>query len=209
MTLIRMSAKGDYTSVSRLLKEGADVNEADSNGRTALLEAAWSGYARIARLLVSKGANVNRADTSGFTPLFRAVEEGYTDIVTMLLENGADVNTRAGVRSSTPLMLAAEMGDREVLRLLIDHGAKVNAVDQFGETALDRAYRLGRLEAVTELKKNSAVGKSERSINSNRFDDDLRPLTRAAVPQWTTVGEEAGLDELDDFMDDQFDTDQE
>jgi ankyrin repeat protein len=201
MSLIRTSAKGDYSAAAQLLKEGADVNAVDSKGRTALIEAAWSGYTKIVKLLLKYGAAVNCADSSGFTPLFRAVEEGFAEIVAFLLENGAEVNTRAGVRGSTPLMLAAEKGDREIIALLVDHGAKVNALDQFGETALDRAFRLEQMDAASLLQERGAIGKPERNLY-NHPDTDLRPVTRAAVPKWSTVGEEAGLDDLDEFIDD-------
>ena len=203
MSLIRASADGDLAAVKRLVAEGVDINAADARGRTALLEAAWGGYRDIVSLLLEKGAVVNRPDSSGFTPICRSVEEGFDAITALLLENGAEVNIRAGTRGSTPLMLAAENGNRRIVAMLLNHGAQVTMLDQFGESALDRALRYDHEEAAALLREQGAKARPERSIYGSG-DSDLRPYKRAAVPQWTSIGEETGFDDLDDFSDDQF-----
>jgi uncharacterized protein len=196
MSLIRASAKGDLSQVKKLIDEGADVDTADASGRTALLEAAWGGYTDIVKYLIDKGATVNHADMSGFTPLMRAIEDGHNAIVTLLVKNGADVNTRGNVRGSTPLMIAAEKGELKVIELLLDHGAKINAVDQFEETALARAYRSEQLKAVSLLESKGATRKPERNT-FNHHDKDLRPFTKASIPQWSAAADDAGLEEED------------
>lgn len=54
--------------VKRLLRAGADVNFAESNGQTALHHAARQGDLKLVRLLVSKQANMNARNVAGLVP---------------------------------------------------------------------------------------------------------------------------------------------
>ena len=58
------------------LDRGADVNQADEEGRTPLYIACQNGHVDAARLLLDKGADVNWAAQYGRTPLFVACQEG-------------------------------------------------------------------------------------------------------------------------------------
>lgn len=193
MSIIRASVKGDLAQVKKLVDEGADVNATDSSKRTALLEAAWGGHTDVVKYLVDCGASVNCVEVSGYTPLMRAAEEGHTAVVTLLLKKNADVNARGNVRGSTPLMLAAEKGEVKIVELLLDGGALINAVDQFEETALARAYRAEQMKVVAFLESKGATRKPERSFNHH--DKELRPITKATIPQWSAAADDAGFDE--------------
>lgn len=203
MSILRASARGDLAAVKKCLQEGTQVDSADSSGRTALIEAAWGGFDKIVELLLDKGASVNAADSSGYSALMRAVEEGHTSIVTLLLKKGADVNARGNVRGSTPLMLAAELGDTKIINALIDKGAKINAVDQFEETALARAYRMEKMDAVTLLEEKGATRKPERSLFTHH-DKDLRPVTKATVPKWSAAADDAAFEEEEPIAEEPF-----
>ena len=196
MSLIRASAKGDLAQVKKLVEGGADVNAMDSSRRTALLEAAWGGHNDVAKFLIERGASINAADSSGFTPLMRAAEEGHTAVVNLLLKKGANVNTRGNVRGSTPLMLAAERGELKIIELLLQNRANINAVDQFEETALARAYRAEQLKVVSFLESKGATRKPERSL-FNHSDKDMRPYTKASIPQWSAAADDAAFEEED------------
>jgi ankyrin repeat protein len=123
----------------------------------------------------------------------RAAEEGHTAIVSLLIKKNADVNVRGNVRGSTPLMLAAEKGEVKIIEILLEGGALVNAVDQFEETALARAYRSEQTKAVAFLESKGATRKPERSFNHH--DKELRPFTKATIPQWSAAAEDAGFEE--------------
>ncbi|MBN1578688.1 MAG: ankyrin repeat domain-containing protein [Chitinispirillaceae bacterium] len=207
MSLIRASAKGDLALVKKLIDEGANVNNADASGRTALLEAAWGGYNDVVKFLIERGAKVNSADTSGFTPLMRAIEDGHGAVVTALIKHGADVNTRGNVRGLTPLMLAAERGDVKTIDTLLSHGAKINALDQFEETALAHAYRAAQLKAVTLLESKGATRKPERSMLTHH-EKDLRPFTKASIPQWGAAADDAGFEEEETAPEEPFEEEQ-
>ena len=52
--LIRAAAMGDTAKVNELLSTGADVNERNSHGVTALMAAAYKGNTELARLLIQQ-----------------------------------------------------------------------------------------------------------------------------------------------------------
>ncbi len=63
------AANGDLREVQRLVSLGANVTEADYDGRTALHLAAAEGQLEIVRFLVSHGASLEARDRWGGTPL--------------------------------------------------------------------------------------------------------------------------------------------
>jgi ankyrin repeat protein len=194
MNLIRASSKGDLATVKAAIESGSNVNQTDSNGRTALIEAAWSGHLEVVKLLTGNKADVNIADISGYTALMRASEEGHLEIVKLLLKNQADVNCRGKVRGSTALMLAAEQGYLKIIDQLLEHGAKINAVDLFEETALARAFKNNQKEAVDHLESKGGRGKPER--NSYTYTDkESKPVVKAALPEWNAGTFDSQLDE--------------
>lgn len=74
-------------SVMRLLmEEGADIEEKNTHGSTALIEACRSGYLECVQLLVEHGANMYAPDGDGKTCLHVALEEEQYSCVGHLLE---------------------------------------------------------------------------------------------------------------------------
>ena len=55
--------------VELLLQRGADANLQDSNGVTALMDAANSGHERVVELLLQRGAEINLLNSKGGTAL--------------------------------------------------------------------------------------------------------------------------------------------
>jgi ankyrin repeat protein len=82
--------------VVTLLRAGADPNERDREGSTALYHAAVGDDVAVARLLLAAGAdpNLESAAESEGLPLCAAACWGYTEIVHELLAHGADPNRR-------------------------------------------------------------------------------------------------------------------
>jgi hypothetical protein len=67
-----------------LLARGADINQQDKSGETALMHAVSSGYADIVTLLLARGANINLKDNNDNTALMHATEQNNTQIISML-----------------------------------------------------------------------------------------------------------------------------
>ena len=125
--------RGDLEVVRTLLRDGADVNTAQSDGRTALHWAAIRNDIEIARTLLYAGATA-RATTrlGGYTPLHLASRAGSAEVAGLILEEGADPNvfTSTGV---TAMHFAADADAPAVVALLAAHGADVDARDTFSE----------------------------------------------------------------------------
>ena len=94
MSLRQAVEEGDIKLVETLLSEGANVNEKDGNGWTALHYSASNGHADVSKVLLENGANVNAVNEIKWksTPLHDAAEFGHIDVMKLLMMNGANVN---------------------------------------------------------------------------------------------------------------------
>ncbi len=105
-----------------LIEQGADVDETDHFGNTALHLAL--AYADLIQLLLENGADVNAKNAMGNTPLHLAVKDRRA--VETLLAAGAEVNARNGL-DKTPLHYAMRQGTSpyslSIVEILIRAGA--------------------------------------------------------------------------------------
>jgi ankyrin repeat protein len=130
---------GDLDSARLLVAAGANVNDVDAWGVSAVTLAAHSGYESLVEFLLEKGADPN-AMRAGFAPLHEAIMRRDETIVAALLAHGAKANAPLETwtptrRSSddwnfapelvgaTPFWLAARFAQPGVMRLLLKHGA--------------------------------------------------------------------------------------
>ena len=88
--------------VRLLLASGANANEKDFLGHSALHHAASNDSVILARMLVASGANVDDARNDGQTPLHCAASDGAVHVARVLIEAGAAINARSNV-GRTPL----------------------------------------------------------------------------------------------------------
>ena len=130
--------KGATAVISVLLRYGADMNSADSQGRTALHQASMlSSGDRVAALVkflggpAASGLVVDALDARGWTPLHCACLFGYwgkpdgqVATARLLLESGASPRARTW-NGWTPLSLAALCANKGLVSLLLDHGANM------------------------------------------------------------------------------------
>jgi ankyrin repeat protein len=134
--LVEAAKAGETGIVRALVASGADVNQSQADGTTALHWAAYGDDVEVTEFLVRAGARVNSANQLGVTPLWLASENGSARMVERLLAAGANPNA-ALPSGETPLMTAARSGSAEVARQLIASGASVNAQERArGQTAL-------------------------------------------------------------------------
>ena len=133
--LIEAAKNVDRDAVRTLLKQGANVNAADTDGTTALHWASYRDDLEMTDLLLGAGAKVNAANDLGATPLWAACQNGSEALVRRLLAAGANPNARL-LRGETPLMVAARSGNPVVVELLAAKGANINARATRGQTAL-------------------------------------------------------------------------
>ena len=164
---------GDIESARMLVAKGANVNDTEADGNTALIVAAHSGHGTLAAFLLEQGADAKAAPL-GYTALHAAVLRGTlrdrgvknddpgagVPLVRALLAHGADPNARVTkgtpVRrwshdfallerwiGATPLWLAARFLELDMIRVLAARGADVQLTARDGTTPLMAAAGTG------------------------------------------------------------------
>jgi ankyrin repeat protein len=154
--LIDAVKSGNVQRVRTLIKSGADVNQPEGDGATALHWAVDADAVDLVRVLLDAGASAQIANDLGITPLHLASANGNEKTMKWLLDKRANANA-AAASGVTPLMEAARAGSVDAVRLLLAHGAQVNAREPArGQTALMWAVSRQRPEIVKVLLENHA-----------------------------------------------------
>ena len=114
--LLALATTHRTDAVRALLDAGAQVDEADGDGITALGWAAIANRIELARLLIQRGADVNHVDKKGMTPLLYAASIDFGDpaMIDLLLRSGARANARSK-EGMTALDLARRYGHVHLL----------------------------------------------------------------------------------------------
>ncbi|RLN15247.1 hypothetical protein BBJ28_00007119 [Nothophytophthora sp. Chile5] len=121
-TVLIQAAKRDMPELCRFLLDeaGADVNQRDVNGKTALETAATSGFESVTRLFLERGADSESKDKA----LIVAAHFGHLAVMKTLLQHGANARF-ANKNGTTALMRASQRGMLVEAQLLLEKGAEV------------------------------------------------------------------------------------
>jgi uncharacterized protein len=169
---------------------GANLNIADNQGRTAADRAAEAGYFDRARFLVDNGAKL--ADAGAFWKkarnfaLLHAISSGTPDAARAMLQQGADPDF-LDPNGRTPLLAAADQEySAEKATLLLDHHASPNLPGANGDTPLMVAVDRYQSDIVKALLDHGADPKAvDRDGNSvlmraaaskNAWQEERKPL---------------------------------
>jgi len=87
--LFEAVCRGDLMEAQACLKAGADMNELDEEGWTALHYAVASGHVEICEALIEFGADLEVQLPDLSTPLMLAADEGNLQLARLLLRSGA------------------------------------------------------------------------------------------------------------------------
>ena len=115
--LINAVVEDDLVKLKRLLSSGVSPNVCNSEGSTALHEAAKYNRTEVINLLVKYGASVNTATLFGNTPLHHAVVSHSTAVIKLLLLHKANARLR-NIHNETPLDRARQLKREGAVRLL-------------------------------------------------------------------------------------------
>jgi len=137
--LIQAAERGDIQALQALLSHGANPNQKDTRGLTALIVSARSGTVPAIEMLLRHGADPNlRGGLNGWTPLMHAVHQNQLGAARALLDGGAQVDA-GGHSGETALMMAAGYGYTPLVELLLDRGANPRAETADGYNVLAAA----------------------------------------------------------------------
>jgi ankyrin repeat protein len=193
---------GDLASAKLLIAAGANVNDADAWGVSAMTMAAHSGFADLVEFLLEKGADPNAAQ-AGFTALQVGVVRRDERMVSALLARGADSNaplrtwtpTRRSSKDfnfepplvgATPYWLAARFAEAGIMRLLLKHGADPRFVHHAEYHAGDPAER--RTQVTNALMAATGMGGGAAWVRPARNEPEARML------EAVTLAVEQGVD---------------
>ena len=155
--LCEASLQGHVNVVDLLLREGCPTDQADTESRTALHHACYSGHLAIAKKLVTaNNIDIEASGPQKQTPLHLAVQVPHKNVVMLLLQNHANVNARND-SSQTPLHLSAAKGDAELCSYLLDSGAQLDNRDSKSRTALQVACEAGHYDTAELLLERSSL----------------------------------------------------
>lgn len=152
------ASKGRTELVRKLMKRGADVNECDGDGRTALMDAIESEHHATVEAILDTGEyNIDAVDDMYDTALAVACEAGVSGnaaLVQLLLEWNANPNKIVAAFEG-PLFTACRSGNAEIARMLLRRGADENERLDYGfqddKTPLHEASEYGSREVIHVL----------------------------------------------------------
>ena len=150
------------------LKNGADINEPDETGRTALEQAVCADNIRGIKFCIKHGANINRIDELGLSPLEGACHGIYAKPILTLIKLGAKVNIK-DKHGYSPLLNAAWC-PYDVIKAFIDAGTDVNAKNEFGNTVLHEAASFNENPEVIRLLINAGA---DINAQNNEYESPL------------------------------------
>lgn len=167
-TALHEAVRYGRVNVARLLlSHGANVNAADSIGKTPILliipEAAQQ---EMYPLLLQHKVNVNQKDMYGDTVLHVAtMANAPVNTLALLVSNGAVINER-NKEGVTPLALAIATQHPEQVKFYAQNGGDVYAEDMEGNTPITKALDSGSREMLETLITKANVTSTDSSGNT-------------------------------------------
>ena len=160
---LEAAEKGRISLMLEFLKQGADVNDKDDDGQTALHKAVAGGHRSAVIALLAHGADMGERDAKGRTPLFVAAESGHKELVLLLISPDS-VKDMAGeaLKSVGGDALKAVGLPNFTDRLGKLVSSSIDLADQTGQTPLMKAAANGHLDVVQALESRADVNRRDR-----------------------------------------------
>jgi len=133
-TIVSAAAANNMNDVRTFISRRVEVNQTDTQGRTALSYAAELGNAQMAKELLDARASPDQRDKLGDVPLHWAANNGRIEVIKVLLAGHATVDApdRQGI---TPLMSAIAHKQLNSVKALLAGGADPKKQDFTGRDA--------------------------------------------------------------------------
>lgn len=152
--------RGMWVAYERLLHHGANINQVNSQGQTALHYAIAAGRCEaksleVTKHLIQKGADVNAVSGYNETPLSIAIDLSDIDKARLCLEAGAKPYALNRAEKEVPMHLlvkAAANANHDMVKLLLEHHFPLDeCYISCGKTALHFAALRGELDIIESL----------------------------------------------------------
>jgi ankyrin repeat protein len=112
--LFDAAKKGNLSDLVTLKVRGANLNQRDENGNTALLWASCFGHLHIIKyLLLENDSKITDKNDAGNTALLLAVAYNHLSVVQWLLEEGEAQISEQNNYESSPLLMALKQSGYE------------------------------------------------------------------------------------------------
>jgi ankyrin repeat protein len=157
--LVQLAGSGTAQQVQDAVKNGADVNASDKDGKTPLMASTFNTDAGVVTLLLKAGANVNARQQDGGTALMYAAVSNLPAMISALVNAGARVNDQDQQGGTALIWAAAFNPNSEVILLLLKAGSDPNAKTAEGKTAFDLAQDNTALKGTDAYKQLQAATK--------------------------------------------------
>lgn len=153
LTLFGIMDIHDHETILKKLKRGMDVNDADSSGRTLLMEAVIKRDHPLIELLIANRADVNIRDQRDWTALHFAAQEYDIVSTKRLVQAGAEINAIDDYGNSViSRAVLNSQGRGDVITVLIENGADIDFKNRSGFSALDLARNISNYNVIQFLK---------------------------------------------------------
>ncbi|KAI2820682.1 hypothetical protein CBS115989_3518 [Aspergillus niger] len=142
---------GADSAIQTLIRHGANINNQEYEGYTALYELVANQEFEATRRLLANGADADLGiKSSGIAPLGISAGQGDERITRLLLDHGAKID-RQDRQGFSVLHLAVRHDQLAIVRLLLDRGGYIDNVAGDGRTPLTHASSDNQKEMVELL----------------------------------------------------------
>lgn len=177
----------DDSKVSYLIEKGANVNDSDKSGMSALNYAVKNNNKNVAEKLISANADINVKTADGETVLIEATKLGFSDIAHLLITNNAKLDS-VDSSKNTALFYAIKNNNIEISKELLAKGASISINGDKGDTLAEivgeneellallkkNGYKPAPVELwngfTDEMTKNQVIARANKLLNSEGVD---------------------------------------
>ena len=202
--MIAARYSSDTKVISKLIADGAVLEERDENGWTALLHATTNFNSSIIEILILSGANIEVTDNYGITPLMSAACcNTNLEVTKILFEEGAQANALDD-SGRTATMWAVELNNNAAIKHLLIDASQANPVVKPTENILLSIDNIDSLSKPVEIETSNIPVETIGVVGMSEVDHAIIISDNSKNPEEIRKDEESSIVESSknkDFFD--------